>query len=81
MAGSILKDAMKALTRLIYFALVYGFLFASAPGDEESSTAPDFPLAEILSPGNQPTSVPEPGSIGLVAFLVVLLALQRQRDH
>ncbi len=25
-------------------------------------------------------SVPEPGSIGLVAFLVVLLALQRQRD-
>ena len=26
-------------------------------------------------------SVPEPGSIGLVALLVVLLALQRQRDH
>ncbi len=25
-------------------------------------------------------SVPEPGSIGLIAFLVVLLALQRQRD-
>ena len=25
-------------------------------------------------------SVPEPGSIGLVALLVVLLALQRQRD-
>ena len=25
-------------------------------------------------------SVPEPGSIGLVAFLIVLLALQRQRD-
>lgn len=26
-------------------------------------------------------SVPEPGSIGLVAFLVVLLAMQRQRDN
>ena len=26
-------------------------------------------------------SVPEPGSIGLIAFLVVLLALQRQRDN
>jgi hypothetical protein len=25
-------------------------------------------------------SVPEPGSIGLVAFLVVLLALQRRRE-
>ncbi len=28
----------------------------------------------------QNASVPEPGSIGLIAFLVVLLALQRQRD-
>lgn len=26
-------------------------------------------------------SVPEPGSIGLIAFLVVLLAMQRQRDN
>lgn len=32
------------------------------------------------SPMVKNASVPEPGSIGLIAFLVVLLALQRQRD-
>ncbi|MEY3895843.1 MAG: hypothetical protein RLZZ214_1363 [Verrucomicrobiota bacterium] len=81
MARSTSPENMKALIRLTYFALVYGFLFAAAPGDEESSFDPDFPWAEVLSPAAQTHSVPEPGSIGLVAFLVVLLALQRQRDH
>ncbi len=31
--------------------------------------------------GSRSTSVPEPGSVGLIAILVVLLALQRKRDR
>ena len=125
---------MKAISRFIYLAVIYGLLLTLARADELSSpyfqivgnrdeaTNEQLPLKSSAAsvtidgsiarvhprggawhdahhwwPGDRgedaanrdfkglaqtvkTASVPEPGSIGLVAFLVVLLALQRQRD-
>jgi len=71
---------------LIYLTVVYGFLFSGVFAFGKSGMVPDFPHGDVFpwqgftGLGNEEIhSVPEPGGIGLVAFLVVLLAMQRQR--
>ena len=65
--------AMKTLLRIAYFALLYGLLtFTSRAEDVANPIKAPHPVMEYAS-------VPEPGSIGLISLLVVLLALQRQR--
>lgn len=66
------RDAMKTLLRIAYFAVLYGLLAISSRAEEPAPADPTSPIMEA-------TSVPEPGSIGLISVLVVLLALQRQR--
>lgn len=64
---------MKTLLRIAYFALLYGLLaMTSRAEDSVNLTGDPQPVMEYAS-------VPEPGSIGLISLLVVLLALQRQR--
>jgi hypothetical protein len=63
---------MKTLLRIAYFAVLYGLLAISSRAEEQAP-------ADLTSPIAETTSVPEPGSIGLISVLVVLLALQRQR--
>lgn len=65
---------MKTLLRIAYFALLYGLLaFTSRADDVDNPINTPDPLMEYAS-------VPEPGAIGLISLLVVLLALQRQRS-
>lgn len=63
---------MRTLLRLAYFAILYGWIFLSsrAFADPQGMFRPE--IAELAS-------IPEPGEIGLVSLLVVLLALQRTR--
>lgn len=61
---------MKTLLRIAYFALLYGLLAITSRADDMANRIED-PVMEYAS-------VPEPGAIGLISLLVVLLALQRQ---
>lgn len=63
---------MKTLLRIAYFALLYGLLAFTSRADDMADRIGD-PVMEYAS-------VPEPGAIGLISLLVVLLALQRQRS-
>lgn len=63
---------MKTLLRIAYFALLYGLLAFTSRADDMANT--------IGNPVMEYASVPEPGAIGLISLLVVLLALQRQRS-
>lgn len=65
-------DAMKTLLRIAYFVLLYGLLALSSRAGESAVNEP--PSGIVVN-----ASVPEPGSIGLISLLVVLLALQRNR--
>ena len=64
---------MKTLLRIAYFALLYGLLAFTSRAEEVAS------LIGAPGPITEYASVPEPGAIGLISLLVVLLALQRQR--
>lgn len=63
---------MRNLLRIAYFAVLYGLLAICSRAEE--TFPPDGPSTMV-----ETAAVPEPGSIGLISLLVVLLALQRHR--
>ena len=72
---------MKPFLLISYLVIIYGALAWLAPAADVhlssfcSEATPDF----VTDPVLKSTAVPEPGSIGLVSLLVVMLAAQRRR--
>jgi hypothetical protein len=66
------RTTMKTLLRIAYLAVLYGLLAFTSRAENSG-----FPGESSMVVEN--ATVPEPGSIGLISLLVVLLAMQRQR--